>query len=718
MDSTTLESPIAVTEGMHVMVTNGSSTEPKLYVASHDLSGGELGMIVVDSAFLELRNVDVHILSTSPSFVVIHGMNSKLVFRDGVFAGPASGLTMNEDSDGVCSWSSGALQLINCDTHIRNTRLFRLSQGAINMKNGLLDIQTSSFDSNSASSSSFPSSRRNIHCSDAGAVTIGSLSGGDGFNGLPLWASIGDCAMSGNAAQPNSPLFIPQLDKKESKSVFNTVTQQYTVNIVGSRLIPCGLFLEVFEFDAENNKEGSAVEFEMNHESSDTQVTLVIKQEEIATLDQTQELRCRLKFGLDQQTTDWFTFSAAQIDDPEPTWISITVDSGGSDDTGKCGSSENPCGSVAWGWRVGQTKLEGEGLRIAIKKEVGFGERMRVGSEQLMIQSAKGNKSRLLCDRSVFESGESQDRKGGIVRIDGGLVGLRNLVLSLASASSGEVEGQFVIFGKGRCVVESVEIVAEGSGRVGMGVGWMEGGVMDVNGVILANALLGVTLFGGDDKNDGIAFSVSELNIQNTTTSDSLIHFSSLSPSSAFSLSHSSFLATVRTIDSAPSSSSPTNVSLISVWTCQELLSVVDCVFEKSGTCLSSSPSTLTGNTLRISLSSRVPSKSTVVVSSCLFLDCLSLSGSEALHISTGTCSAAIVLSNNWFENVVSGEEWPLRKGGIAVLDWTRSASVASSSSSSSSHAVGVLVEYGTLRPTLIRRRCVLSNSRLVMQKS
>ncbi|KAK2948461.1 hypothetical protein BLNAU_16626 [Blattamonas nauphoetae] len=319
MDSTTLDSPIAVTEGMRVIVTNGTLIEPKLYVASHDLSGSELGMIVVDSAFLELKNVDVHILSASPAFVVIHGTNSELVFHEGLFAGPLAGMTRNEDSDGVCSWSSGALQLMNCETHLRTTQLYQLSQGAINMKNGSLEILTSSFVSNSASSSSFPSSRRNIHCSNKGTVTIGSLNGGDGFQGSSLWASMEDCVMNGDAAQPDSPLFVPQLDKERSKSVFDTSTKQYTVSIVGSRLIPCGLFLEVFEFTSESNADGNSMEIELNHTSSDTVVTVVIDQEKITTLDQKYELRCRLKFGKNLRTTDWFTFSAAHIDDPEPT---------------------------------------------------------------------------------------------------------------------------------------------------------------------------------------------------------------------------------------------------------------------------------------------------------------------------------------------------------------------------------------------------------------
>ncbi|KAK2945165.1 hypothetical protein BLNAU_19904 [Blattamonas nauphoetae] len=711
MVSTTLDSPIVVTEGMHVIVTNSSVFEPKLSVTSHDLSGGELGMIVVDSAFLELKDVDVLVLSVSPSFVLIHGTNSELIFRDGSFAGPFSGMTMNEESDTVCSWSSGALQLVNCDTHISSTSLFRLTQGAINMKNGSLEIDTSSFDSNSASSSSFPSSRRNIHCSDEGSITIESLSGGDGCNGLPLWASLESCSMNGYPTQPNSPLFVPQLNKDQSKCVFDTATQQYQVTLVGSRLIPCGLFLEVFEYNSDSNTEGQSVEFELNHESSDTQVTLVIGQKEIATLDQTQELRCRLKFGQNQQTTNWFTFSAAQIKDPEPTWTLITVDSGGSDEIGECGSAEDPCGSVVVGWRAGQRKMIGDGVRISIKKEVGFGERMWVGSERLLIQSASGNRSRLICESSVFgerEGKEGRDERMGIVTIGGGLVELCDLVLSLVSTSSGEVVGAFVVFGKGRFVVSSVEIVsslsAGGGGVVGMGVGWVSGGEMEVKSVLMRNVFLNLPLFGGDDKHDGLDVSVCELRVENTTTSDALIHFSSLSPSSSFSLSNSSFMTTIRPIGSAPSSSSPTNLSLISVWTCQELLSVVDCVFEKSGTCLSSSPSTLTGNALHITLCSPFRCSSTIVISRCLFIDCLSvLSGCRTLQISTGAHSAKIVLSNDWFENLASGSSWPSRKGGIAVVDWTRSGSVSASSSSTA--PVGIFVYFGSLRPTIIRRR-------------
>ncbi|KAK2962984.1 hypothetical protein BLNAU_2007 [Blattamonas nauphoetae] len=334
---------------------------------------------------------------------------------------------------------------------------------------------------------------------------------------------------------------------------------------------------------------------------------------------------------------------------PKPTWTSITVNEGGSDRTEECGSIDDPCGSVAWGWKAGKAPLGGKRVRISIKKEV---------------------------------------------------------------ASSAEVVRHFVVFGKGLLVVESVEIVAEGSGVVGLGVGWMKGGEMKVNRVLLKNVVLGVTLFGGEDKHEGLDFSVRELNVWSCTTSNVLVHFSSLSPSSSLSFSHSSFHTTIRTIDSTSSSSSTTDLSLISITCCQELISVVDCVFEKSGTCLSSSPSTFTGSILHITLSSLFRSQSTVEISSCLFVDCLSvLSGTGTLHISTGTHSARIVLSNDWFENVASGSVWPCRKDGIAEFDWTRSASVGSSSSD----PVGVLVDYEVFHPTIVRRRCVLSNSRLMM---
>ncbi|KAK2945174.1 hypothetical protein BLNAU_19913 [Blattamonas nauphoetae] len=437
-----------------------------------------------------------------------------------------------------------------------------------------------------------------------------------------------------------------------------------------------------------------------------------------------------LKYSTTYQVIDApgsnFSISATPAFSTPTPPTSITVDSGGNNKTGECGSAEDPCGSVVVGWRAGQRKMIGDGVRISIKKEVHFGERMWVGSEQLLIQSASGNRSRLICESSVFggrEGKEGRDERMGIVTIGGGLVGLCDLVLSLGSTSSGEVVGTFVVFGKGRFVVSSVEIVSSlsvgGGGVVGMGVGWVCGGEMEVKSVLMRNVVLSLPLFGGVDKHDGLDVSVCELRVENTTTSDTLIHFSSLSPSSSFSLSNSSFMTTVRTIGSAPSSSSPTNVSLISVWTCQELISVVDCVFEKSGTCLSSSPSTLTGNALHITLCSPFRCSSTIVISRCLFVDCLSvLSGCRTLEISTGAHSARIVLSNNWFENLASGEEWPSRKGGIAVVDWTRSGSVSASLSSAAAAPVGVFVYFGTHRPTIVRRRCILCSSRLVVQKS
>ncbi|KAK2945169.1 hypothetical protein BLNAU_19908 [Blattamonas nauphoetae] len=122
---------------------------------------------------------------------------------------------------------------------------------------------------------------------------------------------------------------------------------------------------------------------------------------------------------------------------------------------------------------------------------------------------------------------------------------------------------------------------------------------------------------------------------------------------------------------------------------------------------------------LHVTLCSPFRCSSTIVISRCLFVDCLSsLSGCRTLEISTGMASARIVLSNNWFENLASGEEWPSRKGGIAVVDWTRSGSVSASLSSAAAAPVGVFVYFGTHRPTIVRRRCILCSSRLVVQKS
>ncbi|KAK2961050.1 hypothetical protein BLNAU_3818 [Blattamonas nauphoetae] len=141
VDSATLGSPIRVENGMVALLSNFGNVEPTLRIPSSACAQVESGMIVVSSSTLEIRDVDIVI--DSLSFVRSPFCNE-----------------------------------LELDTEGRFIFIANLSFGAVNMRNGSLEVVTSSFHANSPNLSSFPSLRRNIRCSDGGHIEIGSLNGG------------------------------------------------------------------------------------------------------------------------------------------------------------------------------------------------------------------------------------------------------------------------------------------------------------------------------------------------------------------------------------------------------------------------------------------------------------------------------------------------------------------------------------------------------------
>ncbi|KAK2948216.1 hypothetical protein BLNAU_16835 [Blattamonas nauphoetae] len=235
---------VSIDSSMSVLLKNGGNVPPTLEVWEEADSDGEKGAIVVDGGELEILDVDVSILSHSPSFVFLFASSSTIILKDGSIVGqsstdPNTPSPANSEDD-ICSWTSGIVQLSKCTTNITATVLSHLSQGAINMEGGSLSVYASSFSDNSPQIDSFPSIHRNIHCSENGSVEIGSLSGGDGTSARQLspWMSSSDCSLSSPIIDSHSAFFIPTLNTSSSTSSWNKKNETFTITIEGSTLIP------------------------------------------------------------------------------------------------------------------------------------------------------------------------------------------------------------------------------------------------------------------------------------------------------------------------------------------------------------------------------------------------------------------------------------------------------------------------------------------------
>ncbi|KAK2950696.1 hypothetical protein BLNAU_14367 [Blattamonas nauphoetae] len=318
IDNTTQKEQITILSHHRVVISSGPSTKPELFVSPSSLSESEKGMIEVSGGRLWLRDVDV-VLSDSPSLIFIWMVGGQLTMETCSLTGLSSSPTSNElaMNAGLCLWESGVLKLVSSKTKIKQTYLTHLSQGAINVKGGNLKIEGGIFHNNNPHSSSFPSLRRNILCSEGGEIEIGSLSGGDGKADHPhLWLSSSDCLVSGEDVNVDAPFFIPTLSSS-STSKLNKKEKAFSLTIHGITLIPCSLFLEVFEVQ-KDGKEGKVVRIPLSEDSTDsfneTHIEMSLPLSSITGFDTSLEWCGRLVYGQKKCTETSFVIQKSSVE--------------------------------------------------------------------------------------------------------------------------------------------------------------------------------------------------------------------------------------------------------------------------------------------------------------------------------------------------------------------------------------------------------------------
>ncbi|KAK2954053.1 hypothetical protein BLNAU_11016 [Blattamonas nauphoetae] len=294
---------------------NGDIQEPSLNVGDFTPTTAQPGLITVIDSSLELKDVDVILSSADPLFVFIHSKSSTLTMKEGSFTNRAEGSTVE---GGLCEWATGVIQVIETETVVKSTVFSHLHQGAINMKGGNLSVELSAFHNNTPNSSSFPSVRRNIRCSDEGEIEIGSLSAGDGMETASTWISSSDCLLIAKDAISRSPFFVPTLNTISSKATYDKKSSTHSFYLAGSTFIPCGLFLEVFEKSGRNGRNGEYTR-ELTESSTlsftETAITFAIPQKEIAaSIAVEAEWHARLVFG-DGSRTESFRVKMSGSDE-------------------------------------------------------------------------------------------------------------------------------------------------------------------------------------------------------------------------------------------------------------------------------------------------------------------------------------------------------------------------------------------------------------------
>ncbi|KAK2945226.1 hypothetical protein BLNAU_19866 [Blattamonas nauphoetae] len=219
----------------------------------------------------------------------------------------------NIEDEWICGWSRGLIELIETDTELNGVSMREIEMGGIWMRGGKLKVAAGVFSQNGPSIADFPSARQNMHCEGEGRLVIDSLAKGDGTKNSPsAWLDASECTIEGDEDIARSPLFVPTLNSTESK-VESDKSGKRTVKVVGKTLMPCGLSLEVFEWDSSKGIEGKSENIDLSTSSAthwnETEIIIPFSAADIPNLNKKMELRGRLVFGNDVRTENWMVVS-------------------------------------------------------------------------------------------------------------------------------------------------------------------------------------------------------------------------------------------------------------------------------------------------------------------------------------------------------------------------------------------------------------------------
>ncbi|KAK2944441.1 hypothetical protein BLNAU_20645 [Blattamonas nauphoetae] len=317
----------------HTSISLNISESGVLLTASHGLvnldtvnisssSFASTPIVLSDVSSVTMTSLDMADCSVSELISVTNTPSLTLSQSD--FVGSSSAVQSTSNSD-LCSWSSGLVSLTNCTTvSVIGAVFSSLPQGALFISNSTIRIASSSFSLNKPSSSS--SVHWNIRCEGLSKLEIESLNGGDGSQTPSHWISTDeDCVVTKEQVNLEPSFFNPVFSKNESKCVFNKKSKTYSVSLVGQNLIPCGLFLELFEKTPKSDGKTHPIELieGKTSELAEKRIDLVFKETDPG-FNATFEWRGQLVYGRTSKS-DSFLIKQSSADERKALTIQTMI---------------------------------------------------------------------------------------------------------------------------------------------------------------------------------------------------------------------------------------------------------------------------------------------------------------------------------------------------------------------------------------------------------
>ncbi|KAK2953689.1 hypothetical protein BLNAU_11410 [Blattamonas nauphoetae] len=310
-EATLLSSPVVVVS-RHAVVLSPYVLSSSLVIPSTASLGDSAGLIsVAGTLFLGSVNVEVQI--DALSFVLFDVKGGMLMMNSVNISGVASSSPLVDGIEGLCSWETGLIKLHEGRMETNSCEFSSIGMGAIWMESSNLSLTSTQILSNGARFSLFPSAQQDVMC-ESGNITI--LPNSSSNTPKDHWiSSTPECSVAVNESELKSPHFVPSLDAKNCTSTLSKKKDSFSVFVVGSKLFPCGLKLEVSESSSSSSQSSqsnsSPVEVPLSFSSAEswneTNINLSIPLSSLSTLSFDEGWTARFVFGKNE-LTESFTF--------------------------------------------------------------------------------------------------------------------------------------------------------------------------------------------------------------------------------------------------------------------------------------------------------------------------------------------------------------------------------------------------------------------------
>ncbi|KAK2947099.1 hypothetical protein BLNAU_17951 [Blattamonas nauphoetae] len=308
-----LSSPISIREGQDVIVEKHLMTQTLVIPSTASLKHST-GLVSVEGS-LEVNNMNIDVQVDALSFVLFDVTGGILMMNFVHISGVSFSSDLVDGIEGLCAWETGQIKLHNAEMETHTCEFSAIGMGEIWMESSNLTLTSTQILSNGAQFSSFPSAQQDVMCK-SGTISIVPSSSD---TSIDHWiSSTSECSVVLNGSELKSPYFVPTLDSGKSKSTQSKKKDPFSVLIIGTKLIPCDLKLEVSESSSSTssssqsskwNKEPVLIPLSFSSVESwnETQITLSIASSSLSSLSLEEKWSACIVFG-NAQHTDSFVF--------------------------------------------------------------------------------------------------------------------------------------------------------------------------------------------------------------------------------------------------------------------------------------------------------------------------------------------------------------------------------------------------------------------------